>query len=91
MAGMYPTAPVRLTFNIEMNTASVEAAFNLMDIGREPVGGGFVWEQANRQVVFQPDELLSSGNAYKITLSVDARTAFGENLSTAFESYFAVR
>lgn len=89
--GMSPTAPVSLILNIEMDTASVEAAFTLMEIDGNAVYGVFDWETNHRRMEFWPDESLHSGNVYKITLSTDARTAFGENLSTAFESYFSVR
>ena len=88
---MSPGVPIRLTFNIEMDVASVEAAFELTEIGGNPVEGEFAWETNLRQMEFRPGEALNSGAAYKITLSTDARTAAGENLTTDFASYFTVR
>lgn len=78
--------PVEITFNVRMDTESVEANFSLMDLEGNSVPGQFEWDQNGRQLRFTPTRLLTRETTYYIRLSADALSAGGLPLLNALET-----
>jgi hypothetical protein len=92
-----PSGYVYLAFSLPMDTASVEAAFSLVELNpdkvglvSEPIEGIFQWEY-KREMWFWPMEDMTLGMVYKIILTTDAQTETGIPIDEEFESYFLVR
>ncbi len=69
--------PVKIFFNMRMNTQSVEENFSLTDARGTKVAGKFEWESNDRHLVFTPDSLLERDATYIIRLKSEARSAGG--------------
>jgi len=80
-----------LEFNQSMDQGAVEQNFSLLDQQGEVVTGSFSWEQQDKRVIFQPDELLQRSSRYKLILGTGARSVGGSALPTQVEySYQSV-
>lgn len=84
-----PDDSIRMEFNVAMEPVSVESAFSLQEVPGDLVEGSFEWYSTKR-VYFRPAENLHSGSLYRISLSTEARTSEGVNISEPFESHFCV-
>lgn len=73
MDGAHPhNEPVQITFTLEMDHSSTEAAFHV-----EPaIKGSFTWE--GRTLIFQPESGFEPDHSYTVSLTTDALTAQGE-------------
>jgi len=85
------------TYTLQQISASVEAAFSLVELDpeiigtvSEPIEGSFEWEY-KREMWFSPTEDMTLGTVYKIILTTDAQTETGIPIDEEFESYFLVR
>ena len=72
-----PTTPITVTFNMPMDTASVEAATSLTEEGGAVATVGFEWLQDNRVVVLTPAEMLPLGTQFTLTVAASATSANG--------------
>ena len=71
-----PTRPITVTFNMPMDTASVEAVTSLAgDEGAIPVA--FEWAEDGRTVVLTPEEDLPLANTITLTVAASASSANG--------------
>ncbi len=79
-----------LTFNQPMDSASVEAGWQLSDGRGNLVNGKFSWSDDLSAVSFEPNILLARNTTYKLALSGEARgrsgTPLGEGLQVSFTS-----
>ena len=72
--------PIVLQFNWDMDTESVEEAFEL-----EPaVQGAFKWEDANYRLIFTPDDAYDIDTDYKLTLKKTAMHGGGTPMEEDF-------
>jgi alpha-2-macroglobulin len=69
--------PIEITFNMRMNTASVEAHFRLVGPGERAVPGSFEWDENRKSVTFTPDQHLDRDALYQIELGFEAESAGG--------------
>ena len=83
---------IHLTFNVQMDTATVNRAFSLEELESGKVAGQCFWQSGNQQMnfVYSPSPLKTLG-VYKITVTREARTIYGVPIDVAFESYFSVQ
>lgn len=80
--GVVTDAVIKVVFNLPMNTASVEGAFNL-----EPeVAGAFAWSPNAKEMTFTPSAALAKGTAYRAVISTEARRK-GEGNAALQEPY----
>jgi uncharacterized protein YfaS (alpha-2-macroglobulin family) len=75
-----PEDTIIVWFNQPMDTASVEAAFELRhtspgDETGEVVPGSFIWTDNNDEFTFVPDDLLELESTYTAQINADARGA----------------
>jgi alpha-2-macroglobulin len=68
---------VEITFNMRMNTASVEMHFRLVGPGERAIPGSFEWDDSLKSVAFTPDQHLDRDALYQIVLGSDAKSAGG--------------
>jgi uncharacterized protein YfaS (alpha-2-macroglobulin family) len=70
---------VQMTFNMPMDTASVESAFSLTpsNNAQAPVAGTFTWNEDNTGVRFTPDENIAIETGYTIRIGQGAVSANG--------------
>lgn len=80
--------PVKLNFSYSMDASSVEANFDLLDPGGNPVSGQSGWNSNFTTFAFTPTNLLQRDGAYTIQLGSDAAalggTALGEGINQKF-------
>jgi alpha-2-macroglobulin len=69
--------PIEFTFNMRMNTASVETHFRLLGPDERAVPGSFEWDENQKGVTFSPDQNLERDALYQIELGLDAESAGG--------------
>lgn len=87
-SGLLPLdSKVKLYFNQPMDPASVEDSFALLDASGAPVPGTYQWMQDNREVEFQPADLLGRDVTYILQVSGEARSAGGASLGD-FNQFF---
>jgi alpha-2-macroglobulin len=79
--------PIEITFNMRMNSASVETHFRLLGMDERTVPGVFEWDETLKSVIFSPDPYLERDALYQIELGLDAESAGGlpiiEGVSTS--------
>jgi hypothetical protein len=85
-----PSTSIGLAFNIAMDTASVEAAFTLVDTDSNAVPGVYYWSGLTQASIQLPSGALQSGRVYRMKLTTAARALSGVNLTHEFNSYFVV-
>jgi alpha-2-macroglobulin len=73
-----------LTFNQPMDTASVQADFNLLDPNGELLSGEFVWNDTLTELTFTPNNPLQRNGNYGLVLFGTARSLGGATLGTDF-------
>lgn len=69
--------PIKITFNMRMNTASVETHFRLLRPDERAVPGAFEWDETQKSVIFTPDQHLNRDALYQIELGLNAESAGG--------------
>jgi hypothetical protein len=69
--------PIEITFNMRMNTASVETHFRLVGPDERVAPGSFEWDETQKSVTFTPDQHLDRDALYQIELGLDAESAGG--------------
>ncbi|MGA1865073.1 MAG: Ig-like domain-containing protein [bacterium] len=72
---------ISVIFNSSMDTNSVERSFSLAPT----VTGEFLWFDSDTRVVFQPDNPLTSGTEYEVTVDTNATDKFGIPINYPFE------
>ena len=72
-----PSATISVTFNMPMDTASVEAATRLAADDGATVGLDFVWQDEDRLAVLTPADTLSLEMPYTLTIAASAASANG--------------
>lgn len=72
-------------FNQSMDRQSVEQNLSLLDRQGRAVPGSFTWEEADKQVIFQPAELLQRSNRYRLVLGDNAQSSGGSTLAEQVE------
>lgn len=76
-SGVALDAPISVTFNQAMDTASVEAGFVLVEQESGAVTGDFSWDETDSELVFIPDAPLVMDGFY--TVQVDAERVRAAN------------
>lgn len=80
-----PTTAITVTFNMPMDRASSESAISLS--GDTAIA--YEWQDDDRTVVLQPDELLALGTEYTLTVDASASAANGQaTMERPFSSTF---
>ncbi len=72
-----PTTPITITFNMPMDTASVEAATSLTEAGGAVTTVAYEWSDEDRVVVLRPAEMLPLETEYALTVASSATSANG--------------
>ncbi|MBP6016229.1 MAG: Ig-like domain-containing protein [Candidatus Promineofilum sp.] len=72
-----PSATISVTFNMPMDTASVEAATSLTADDGAVVSLDFDWQDEDRLAVLTPAETLPLGTPYTLTIAASAASANG--------------
>jgi len=91
MRAYWPLSSISLVFNTPMDSVSVRAAFRLQAEDIDTViTGTFRWSMGLRQMSFDVDSVLPSRAIYRYTLSRDAQTMSGDQLSQDFTAVFLV-
>ncbi len=73
-----PTTPITVTFNMPMDTASVEAATSLTESGGAVTAVAFEWQDENRVAVLRPADVLPLETEFTLTVAASAASANGE-------------
>ncbi len=68
------TSPITISFDLPMETDSVEASFSL----QPDTGGSFNWQ--DNTLVFTPDQVFQSGETYKVSIGEGALSTSGRKL-----------
>jgi alpha-2-macroglobulin len=76
--GIAPTTTISVTFNMPMDTAATASAINLSGAETGSVGLSYEWENEDRTVVLQPDDLLPLDTELTLTIDAGARAANGQ-------------
>ena len=72
-----PTTPITVTFNMPMDTASVEAATSLTEAGGAVTTVAYEWSDEDRVVVLRPAEMLPLETELTLTVAASAASANG--------------
>ena len=72
-----PSTVISVTFNMPMDTASVEAATSLVAEGDGAIAVSSAWDDENRVLVMTPDSLLPLETSFTVTVSASAASANG--------------
>ncbi|PID58992.1 MAG: hypothetical protein CR986_07250 [Ignavibacteriae bacterium] len=80
-------AKISLSFNVKMNTASVEEAFSLTP----SIEGTFTWKNYDRTVIFTPNEFFEQGVEYQIKLDTAAKSIYDVNIANSFVRKFTTQ
>jgi alpha-2-macroglobulin len=84
-----PTTTISVTFNMPMDTAATANAISLNGEGTGAVSVAYEWENEDRTVVLQPDELLPLETEFTLTVESSARAANGQaGMESAHTSTF---
>jgi Large extracellular alpha-helical protein len=75
---------IRVRFSTPMNRASVERAIRF----EPPLQGRFSWDNDRQEVIFLPDQALSAGITYTISIDQTARGWLYSALSEPFQASF---
>ncbi|MCK5087666.1 MAG: Ig-like domain-containing protein, partial [Melioribacteraceae bacterium] len=78
---------IEIDFDIRMDESSAESAFSIMP----SVAGEFSWEDNHKKLIFNPDNPLSAGVNYTVSLEGSAKTYFGVPLGTPHAFSFSTR
>jgi uncharacterized protein YfaS (alpha-2-macroglobulin family) len=85
---------VKVTFNVDMDPASLAGNFSLTSSAGEAVAGQITWEDNGRIMTFTPENLLQRDTAYILQVSAQARALggmpLGENARFQFRTYPAL-
>ena len=82
--GVSCAAPITLTFDRPMNSASVESALSISSA----VAGTFNWQSNNTVVSFVPASNLSATTIWTVTVAASATASNGLSLGAGFASFF---
>ncbi|HNC08546.1 MAG TPA: Ig-like domain-containing protein [Anaerolineales bacterium] len=72
-------SPIKITFDRDMDAASLADSFSLLNPDLEPVSGEINWDDA-RTLTFTADERWVPSAEYQALISTDAKSATGEAL-----------
>src|SRR5690606_38663035 len=72
-----PSSTITVTFNMPMDTASVEAATSLTEAGGSAATVDFDWADDNRVVVLDPVDMLPLETQFTLTVASSAASANG--------------
>ncbi|HEX7567355.1 MAG TPA: Ig-like domain-containing protein [Anaerolineaceae bacterium] len=85
LSRVFLDAPVVITFNVGMDTASVAQNFSIKGPDGQPAAGKTTWNSQATEMTFQPDSLLQRAAVYSMSLSGKAQarggTPLGKDLS----------
>lgn len=81
---IYRNAVIRVVFDSRMDHKSVEDAFKISPV----VGGKFSWQ--DNQMTFTPDQHLTKGETYEVTVDERAKNLFFKSLQTPYRQTFKV-
>ncbi|MGC9468635.1 MAG: Ig-like domain-containing protein [Anaerolineae bacterium] len=79
---------VRVTFNTPMDTASVEAAFQLESPQGDLVDGAFTWVDNDTTLVFTPTAMLATETTYEVRIDAAAHAKSGIPLKSGDQGTF---
>lgn len=82
-----PYADIEVSFNVDMDRVSTEAAFRLERLSGESVPGMFSWWD-DRRFSFRPFQQLEGGVVYRYQLTTAAMSASGHALAEGITSQF---
>lgn len=82
-----PDAEILVTFNVAMDAPSVTAATTLSDLTRGSVAFEAVWV-TSKLLRIDPDEQLTVGMVYTLSIGTSAQSEAGEPLAAVFASSF---
>lgn len=74
-------------FDIRMNTGKTVGAFSITP----EVTGEFTWEDNWKRLVFNPNQLLSPGTTYTVSIAADAQSSFGTAVESGYQFSFTTR
>lgn len=80
-------ANIEITFDIRMDASSTESAFSITPV----VDGTFSWKDNQKTLVFDPNQNLTPGENYTVTISNMAKTIFDKNLLFGYDIQFTTR
>ncbi len=81
-------SPVVLEFSQPMDSASVQAGFQLLDADKKAVEGNFSWDESGKVMTYTLSSLLDRDIDYSVLLSADVTAQGGTPLGSALESQF---
>lgn len=83
-----PSTRINIFFNTEMDAASVQSAFRMIDSGLEEVMGAFYWSSDQRRIEFRPSSPLAAGEMYTVTIDTIASDVSGGKLPQPYQFSF---
>ena len=78
---------IKISFNVPMDEASVKGAFQMMDEFGTPVPGQLFWN-SSQDLGFTPDQLLSLGTKYTVTIFKSAKSQEGVPMENDYSFSF---
>jgi len=85
--GVSLNTEIRIYFNTDMDTESVNSAFKMVDSGLNEVRGEFSWSYP-RRMEFRPSSALALGQTYTVTIDTTATETKGSRLSEPYQFSF---
>lgn len=76
-----------IDFDIRMDKTSVQNAFEIVP----SASGSFTWENNDKCLIFEPDPKWAGNTQYTITITNDAKSAYGTNIDASFNLSFTTR
>ena len=83
--------PVKVTFNVPMNTAATSAVFQLEAEPGVPVQGTRTWNSVSTVLTFTPGEHLLYDHTYTATIGTGAKSLGGHQISQPVSFQFRTR
>ncbi len=81
--------PVTVKFNIGMDKTSVEENFALIGANGEAIAGEFDWDEGQKTLTFNPDEILQRRSIYTVRIGAQAQSYGGLPLGNTVETTHA--
>jgi hypothetical protein len=85
--GVSPHNAIKISFNTNMETESVDSAFKMVDSELQDVTGDIVW-LSQHQMEFRPSSALALKEEYTVTIDTIASDIYGERLSEPYQFSF---
>lgn len=80
--------PLAVKFNQAMDTANIQANFQVIDANSSPVLGEFAWNETNNEFSWSPGEALQRDTRYAFSLAGQAQALGGTPLGDAYQGSF---